>query len=175
MRIAKRFKVELCASDDDDRKRLAQPYLDTKHECLAATNGHMLVVAPVELCDNDRSGPISCTALRFARNQRTDIVDPDISMVATGKALNLKDGTSFPRADTEFPPYREVIPDKDRPNTRKVAFNAQYLWELCQAMGGADDPHVIITIGAEPRDPILVERDDTEAIGVLMPRTDHLQ
>jgi hypothetical protein len=178
MRIDKTHKIELVASTDTTRTALCALHLNAEPDDdgrghLVATNGHMLVKLPAELCDDDTTGPIAPQALKAARKLAKG--DEKLGVKANG-SLVLIDGSTQPRRDVgQYPPYKQVIPSNER-KTVTVGLNAEYLWRLCQALGGSKAAAFVkleIPVcekGEESTlDPLVVRRSDSDGLGVLMP------
>jgi hypothetical protein len=144
MKISKTAKIELIICKDETRPHLTSAYLDTETSSLVATDGGRLVQVPVELEDGDVSGLITPDALKEARKQAGN----SASSIAANGALRFANGGQMPRPQEDvvgkFPPYKGIIAS-DAGDT-KVALNAAWLWDICQALGGTrKDAHVVLT------------------------------
>lgn len=174
MRIDKDHKIELCASHDECRPHLLHPQLDVENKRLMATDGHRLVILPVELDDGDVSGPVSREAIKAARKGplAKSKAGGVIAINANG-SLAIEQGPTFPRPDNEsFPPVDKVVPN-GKNHTVVVGLNARYLWEIAQALGTVNVRIEIAPAeaGKPMLDPIVVTTngDRDAGVGVLMP------
>lgn len=166
MKLPKSCKIELVASNDAGRKRLAEPCLVDGH--LVASNGQAMVVIPVECSPEDTNGYITRQALQAARKVSRIYGDCDIR--ANG-ALTLADGTQFPRpTEFKYPEYKNAIPSDTETYPLTIGLNVRTLWEMAQAMGCE---HVSISI-KDAISPFMVRPAGhplaaPKAMGVLMP------
>lgn len=175
MKIDRDAKIELLISSDAARPHLNNAYLDVENKCLVATDGHRLIKYAVEIDEGDTTGFVSATALKAARK----LTPKDHQLIIrASKVLVLSDGTVFPRPDESagaFVPYERVIPDYSKREVVKVGLNAQFLYEICQALGGSKKcanvsltfPH--IPGGKIMLDPIRVEFGVQDGVAILMP------
>lgn len=153
MRFDSKYKPELCASKDLTRENLLFVELDVKEQALLATDGHRLIKVPCIPEDGDVTGPVTADALKAARKAAKVRRSAFADLKANG-ALTLPDGTSLPRPGSrQFPPWQEAIPRTE--GRRQIAFNAKYLKEIADALG-SDDGIVVLSIGEDARDPLLV-------------------
>ena len=162
MKLDPRFKPELVTSKDSTRYNLSAPWFDADAQRVVATDGHRLVVLPVEEPSGD-SRHLTDRELAVLRN---DGMEP---------------GDDHQRG--KFPGWKEVAKDvvPGGPGTITFGFNARYLLEIAEAIG-QDDEHetqVYLTVKIGPKGvnrgaPILVRpaRDAdllSGAYGLLMP------
>lgn len=180
MKFDRKFKPELCASQDLTRESLAHVELDTESKVMVATNGGCMVVIPVTLDSNDKSGPIHTDALTVARKAAKKLKQTDAEINANG-VLNIPAaGIDMQRpSERGFVQWEQAVP-KDRKVT--VAFNAKMLKDIADAIGSPDGV-VYLSIGEE-LDPIVVwnglgngfgngeadvQNSDRDPFGILMP------
>lgn len=185
MKFDLKHKPELFASKDETRPHLTQCHLDVEAAKLVATDGHRLIVLPVEVDEHDHTGWVSAEALEAARKAERKRRGTHATIAANGALATGADGTgpTFPRRTQEeagpFPPYQHVV---GVPTTRYVvdfAVNASYLAEAAKAMG-SDSLRIRLFVD-EPRDttdptlttlnPIHVTNEHTApgALCVVMP------
>lgn len=148
------------------RVYLTMPHLDVEKKRLIATNGHALVVHPVELEEGDTSGPVPLDALRVIRAKRAGD-----SIALSGNAV--AEGLTYPRPDFGgyYPDVDRVIPAKpDTPPT--IVFDAASLLALAQAMTDKK-PIVRVWVGKTPHDALYIEAIYAPGVvGVQMPSRD---
>ena len=169
MKIKKECKIEMVASKDSTRLALNNPYLQGSN--LIATDGHRLVAIPVEREDGDSDGPIDSSAFKLARKTSSSEKFSKISANGCLK-VQTKDGEiTMQRKNLDgysFPQWQKVLPNPDRGGI-KIAFNAEYLYEMAEALGTKT---VTIEI-LDANSPIVVKGSNENyiegSIGVLMP------
>ena len=128
-------KIELAAGAKDyKRPSLQAPYLDTTKAVLVATNGAILAELPVELDDDDISGPVPIGALKEARKPENLKDATECAMKCNGTA-KLSGGMSVPRGDTcqEFPDHQKIIKDKYQTDP-DIRIDVQQLKNLVAAL-----------------------------------------
>ena len=166
MKIKKECKIELVASKDSTRFALNNPYLQGSN--LIATDGHRLVAIPVEREDGDSDGPIDCSAFKLSRKTSSEF-----SKISANGCLKVqtKDGEITMQRnfkEINFPNWQKVLPNSDRGGI-KIAFNAEYLYQMAEALGTKT---VTIEI-LDSNSPIIVKGSNENyiegSIGVLMP------
>lgn len=145
------------------RVYLTAPYLDVAKARLVATNGHALVIHPVEIDAGDTSGHVPIDALKAAGGKRGGG-----SIALNGSAT--VGGVQYPRPDLgQYPDVDRVIPAKpETPPT--VIFDAELLLKLAQAM--TDRKAIVrVWVGKKPGDALRVEAVHAAdgVVGVLMP------
>ena len=168
MKIKKECKIELVASKDSTRLALNNPYLQGSN--LIATDGHRLVAIPVELEEGDSDGPIDCSAFKLAR--KTSSSEKFSKINANGSLkVQTKDGEIIMQRsfkDINFPAWQKVLPNSDRGGI-KIAFNAEYLYEMAEALGTKTVTLEIL----DSNSPIIVKGSNENyiegSVGVLMP------
>lgn len=148
MRFDPKVKPEVFACKDSTREHLTRVQLDCEHRRLVATNGHAMIVTPVEDCDDDHTGPIDPAVLIAARKATKYMP----SLAANG-CVKLPDGTTYlrPGDAADFPPWQNVMPAKDRQVRARIGVNAGYLADIAKACGR--DAIVTMSIAGE-LDPI---------------------
>jgi hypothetical protein len=147
MKIDRSWKIEEAVSLDDTRYNLQSPHLEIdKHDpargTLAATDGHILAVAPVEVEKGDKAGPVSPEALTRARKLAKR--GEDAALTATGTDPHrLVDGSTVPRPafpeGTSFPNWRQIMPAETEkratPGRFTVAFDVDLLVAASKVVG----------------------------------------
>lgn len=137
--MPKKCKIESAASKDKTRACLMEPYLEIREggSRIAATNGKILAVIPVETEEGEASGYVSPDALKAARKGRL----PDVEIHCNG-ALQVQGGASFPRTEStelSFPRIDGVIvpPNEEIPGCQRVklVLNVDLLSALADALG----------------------------------------
>ena len=171
MVINKKYKPELIVSEDSTLPNIGHPHLDRNKQKVIATNGHMMIILPVQCADADTSGAVPKDALKVARKEARKSSNVLLELNGAAKATN---GQTFPRPDLSFPPYEQLIPNFGNAKTHTFAFNATYLKALSDALGIEKYTGVQITINLDDVEaPILVrstaEKTPEDAIGILMP------
>lgn len=159
MKLDPRYKPELCVSDDEDRFNLTLPYFNAETKTISATNGHLLVVVPVEVEEGEKS---------------RHVVQPELDRARFPVSLAAED---IVRDRGVFPDLTKVVPSFKpfSSGTATVGLNAESLLKISQAIG-AEQSRVVLTFvpGCE-RDggAILVTAGEWlkpgVAFGVLMP------
>jgi len=167
-------KIEVVAAKDKTRPVLSNVHLDVEHKRLVATNGHSLAVNPVEVDDQDTSGPISPEAIKLARKSGRKWADRHI--LANGDLRVPLAGVSLdrPEDEREYPDFDQIVPRVDAENTpASIALDAKLLYELSQAIC-EDGNRVILWINPVKHGPIYVKPAtvSSENYGVIMPVND---
>jgi len=138
MKLPKDHITELACSVKQNRPSLEAPYLDITKGVgnVVSTSGHVISVTPVDLGKEDTAGLIPIAALKEARKlaKREDNLTLDCSDSAK---VTLSDGRTFPRADTQFPNWRMVIPAEDSEVAASICINAELLAKLAKSLGTA--------------------------------------
>ena len=115
MRYDVRHKLDkgICANDGIMR-HIDNPYLDVDAKQIVATDGHGLILVPVEIEDGDQSGYIPIDAIREGQKKQNRIGDKVEIDCSISDTVSLKyAGLTFRRPnDTTYPDYKRVIPDK---------------------------------------------------------------
>lgn len=159
MKLDPRYKPELCVSDDEDRFNLTLPYFNAETKTISATNGHLLVVVPVEAGEGEKS---------------RHVVQPELDRARFPVSLAAED---IVRDRGVFPDLTKVVPSFKpfSSGTATVGLNAESLLKISQAIG-AEHSRVVLTFvpGCEREDGgILVTAGEWlqpgDAFGVLMP------
>lgn len=154
MIIPKTCKLELCASDKDNRAVLNEPYLDIttspageRTGQLVSVNGRVLAVVPVQVDEHDVPGHVSEEVLKTGRKLAGR--DGMVSVTCNGNAT-FSDGRTMPRhgvapapgPGNAYPNWRQVLPEKlDGPSAGAtpthaiVTIDISLLWKLAQALG----------------------------------------
>jgi len=162
VKLDPRYKPELVTSKDSTRYNLSAPWFDAEAQRVVATDGHRLVVLPVE----EPSGPSRHLTGRELDVLRNDGVEP---------------GDDDQRG--QFPGWKALAVDvvPGGPGTITFGFNARYLLEIAEAIGQDDEreTQVYLTVkvgsqGVNRGAPILVRparKADmlSGAYGLLMP------
>jgi DNA polymerase III sliding clamp (beta) subunit (PCNA family) len=164
MRFDGSTKPEAFTSKDETRTHLYNVYLDTEAKKLVATDGHRMIVTPVEDCENDHSGFVSRDALEYARKLAGG--RKGTPTIGANGVLACENGATFPRPEGEFVNWKQVMPKPDK-KARTIGVNAKYLASIFASLG---DCGVRLTVRGE-LDPIEItttgELGDTTI--VIMP------
>lgn len=184
MKFRKSFKPELFTYKDGDRPHLEHLHLDVEGKRLVATDGHRMVVVPVEIEPGDKSGPIPTRVLAAARHH--ELKQCETARVgakrlhALGTGMDAK-GPVFERpvlAEPGYPPYAKVVSDSLQPTGKTVTFgvNPQYLLDCAKALGCQ---HVQVTVTlptAETKGKVMwalkvmaTGEDETKGVCFVMP------
>lgn len=119
--------IEKCA-DVKGIRGMNEPHLDVENSKLIATDGHRMVVLPVELDADDTTGEITRDVLKSARK-----INRETAEVRANGGYTLSDGSTSPRSSiTSYPNWERVVPPKGR---LEIILNARYLHEISQALG----------------------------------------
>jgi DNA polymerase III sliding clamp (beta) subunit (PCNA family) len=176
MKIPVACKIELCASKDETRLCLVNPYFDKAANAIIATQGMSMAIVPVESDESDVSGFVSPTALAMARKQARK-GEGGAEIYLNGSQL-LADKTVLVRPSEEsngrFPNWQQVVPkmESEAYGTIRIGLNAKLLWELAQAIGSecvclsikdANSPLIVTPSGGSK--PVACR----DAKGILMP------
>jgi len=133
--------VEDCCAKDDVRAYLNYPYLDLstkKQPVLVATNGHYLLAVDVSVYGTVEQGWFPLEAIKRVRTAwkkgKTSLYPPrlyvDGNMCGTGDVM-------FKRPDRgalKFPDWRNLIPKLKESMKPDIAFNANYLLQVQNAL-----------------------------------------
>lgn len=155
MRLHKKCKIEFAASKDKSRACLMEPYLEIREggfARIAATDGKILAVIPVECEDGETSGYVSADALKAARKGKL----PEAEIHCNG-ALQVQGGATFPRMDStefSFPKIDAVTvpPNQEIHGCQRVrlVINTALLSRLAEALGS---DAVVLELQAEESPP----------------------
>jgi hypothetical protein len=145
MLIPKSLKLDLVCSTDPTRYGGAMQAINVTEiaegvATCVATDGRMLAVVKVGTNEGDAVGLIPFAAWAEARKGRE-------TLTAAGsiKVPNKKGAVSeFQRPEGEFPRYKSIVVENEGGVT--VAFNAEYLWRLAQAIGTDSDGLYVVTL-----------------------------
>ena len=143
-------KVENAVAKGESRPSLMYVHFDRENNCLAAANGFVMLVAPVDplyYVGEDVTGPISVEAIKEARKRKCDIH-------ALSDKLNLVSGVgelavmSLPRPGLEypFPDYLTLIKGWVHPWTVAL-LNRDYLRGMLQALEVMDEKDATLSLG----------------------------
>lgn len=135
MKLHKTCQVEKVTSSDRTRPVLSHAFLSG--ETLIATDGKAMIQLPVERSEGDEDGFVTVEALKAARKEakRADALE----LKANG-CLALPSGASFPRPIEarigRWPNCQAVwAPVWEKPVAMRIAFSAELLANLAEAMG----------------------------------------
>lgn len=174
MRIDALFKPETITNDE--HHRLADPYLDAKAKRLVATDGHAMLVVPVEVADGEQSRWIDGRALAAARAW----AGPDATVELTGDeaAFGVVRECAQDRK-RPFPEWAEALGPlrEGDPGTVTFGIDVDKLVAIVDALGGRKrERRAIVTMTLRPDGqtrPFLIRRyalaPKVGAFGALMP------
>lgn len=148
MKINKNRRLELCASTDDTRSHMKNPWVDVEGKRILATDGMRIAVCSVEVDPKDVSGFITPRSLKEARENQP-LNDHDLTIRSKKKTLDVY-GTIFIRPQNYHPyPKVDIILNEiaERKNDVSIAVNAQFLSDAAQAIGATS-----IIISFDPND-----------------------
>lgn len=172
MRMSKEFRPELVYSPGP-RYAMSCPYLDieTDNEGLrvgriVSTDGHRLLVVPVEIDEADTQGSIPVAAFVLARKNTLKHFG-EIIIYCTEGVCAFPDGGTIPRPNVggRFPSWRAIV--APGPIEREISFDPSSLLSLCKAMGTLH--RVTIKIPANGNPLHLVGGLPGVEIAILMP------
>lgn len=156
MKFEARYQPEACVmSTYQGRPHMEHVWFDADRKRLLATNGHLAIVVPCEVEDDDVSGFVPVAAIEFARNKRDpDDLRPETIELHCREHIECE-GATFerPKPEKEFPPVDQASAKGRRgdPQTVTFAVDARYLYKLACALGGGEvdsgvHVNVLITI-----------------------------
>jgi len=129
MKIGNKYKLDKIASNDHVRPAMNHIFIDGN--TAVATNGSALAIVPVVIEEGDIGGMLSKDSFIAARK----LAKNNDLQIKLNEAEKLIDGTQRPRLELSYPDYKAIIPNYSDEETRKIQFNAKYLFELSQALG----------------------------------------
>lgn len=156
-------EIEKACATKDVRSYLNQPWLDVENKRLVATDGHIMAVHPVELGDDDTTGPVTLEAIKAARKTSGNAI------IVNGR-LEIEGVASFPRPDVgRYAQYEKVIPKKpDR--EPDLAIDANLLLNLAKALNGkGQKPQGIMLWLPKKYGSAIYAQGKSDAVGVIMP------
>ena len=141
VKIKRSLHPEICCSNDLSRETINDPYLDG--DKLISTNGHLLVVLPVEVEEGDVSGKVPKSCLSDARKKplTKSILDAELSVDLKEKDY-AKVNHSKNKFNREFSTEFETFPDwagaisKDDPTEWIIILNPDLIMTAFWALGG---------------------------------------
>ena len=145
MRMNKEFRPELVYATDK-RLSLSCPFLDIETDKegvrvgrIVATDGHRLIVVPVELDDTDTMGSIPISAFILARKGTLKHFG-EIIIYCTEGVCTMTDGGTVPRPDNgRFPDYRPIVANRWPGEVlHEISFDPKLLASMVKAMGATD-------------------------------------
>ena len=124
-------KFDKCADPKGSRPYLREPWLDVDKERLVATNGHVMVVIPVEVDSDDTTGHVPMDAVKAARKVTKD--DPHLLMETEHANAY---GGRYPRGDLgKYPNVDQIIePLPKGEGEADIILDAKMLYDLAQAL-----------------------------------------
>jgi hypothetical protein len=166
-------KVEMAvATNDDLRYYLTLPYLDLREPedpQLVATNGHMLIAAPVTITGKLESTWIPVEAIAAARKQQPAELRFASGMCGTKLAMFAAPTWT---GDAKYPEWRRLLKTAPEGET-DVMLQGRYLDKLAMALG--DDKYTGLKLCFSKKDGKIVQNDavrvnslDCEATTLLM-------
>lgn len=136
MIINRKLYPEKVSTKDSSRPMLAQPWLDCEGKRLLSCDGFALAVIPVELHENDTTGPIPICAIKEARKAGSSgsiVADNDSVSVETGTGTfsytRPEDVTAYPDVDQII---KGAVPEFGVEAT--ITLDAQKLYDLAKAL-----------------------------------------
>lgn len=181
--LTEKVQPELVASKDASRPVLTKVHLNTEASRVEVNDSYMLARFPVELDEDDTSGPIPLDALKASR-KAPNRHGGDVHIRANSHVNVTQDDAppyfTVPRgpADYQFPNIDALIPDNLA--TFSIGLNAEKLHKLAKAMGVGPNDGIELRFTADndgnpsPLRPILVRPlrfrgDENNPDGLLMP------
>lgn len=128
--------VEDLAAKKDIRFYLNQPYLDLSGSkpMLVATNGHLLVAAPVEVSGDVPQGPIPIEAIKRVRKTTGKDTGLNRLVFKDGMCGNGKVMFERPYMDCKFPAWRTLVPKFKKGVAPDITFDARYFKAMQDAL-----------------------------------------
>ncbi len=176
MKIPTCYAPEKVVSKDKERPQLANPYLDVAAESVVATDGHRLVVVPVEIMHGDVSGYLSGDMLKVARKKNRKSVEADIRDRKEIVPFDIE--WPCPAEGCTFPDWQKVLPSfkPGDPGTVTIGVNARLLKGIADALGSEGEVALSfrldsVNVEDAPESQILVRSTFAREgeLGVLMP------
>tara|TARA_R110000851_G_scaffold268071_2_gene420666 strand:+ start:1702 stop:2355 length:654 start_codon:yes stop_codon:yes gene_type:complete len=182
MKFDKKMKLHL-ATGDPGRYSMEHVQLevdDDRAARLIATNGRVLVVAPVEIDDDDTAGPIPSDAIKQAVAHATAKAPlADVSANGTVRVKTKAGTVEHERPEgEEFAKWKQVVPKGDV--VHRIALNPKLLLEACKALGAEES---VVLEYREEKGPLMIRpgqslfggevdsADFANRYGVIMPIT----
>lgn len=165
------------ASDDPTRYHIQCVLIESTADgvTLTATNGHMLVTRDFKsgCCPHGTYSVYreDLAVLKHIVKECRHMSEIDAAVIDGGLLVGTFVKMTF-KKHTYYPPYRQVIPTHAEGVTRRIAFNAEYLLAICEALareGYGKAPNVTLEFDPEqPLKAIKVTRNNS-GLGILMP------
>ena len=170
MKLKNRYPERACGIEDS-RLCLNECYLNVEKSRIESTNGHIAALLPVELDEGDTSGWISDEAIKAARKIKGPLNE---------RVLDIRAGGTLETANGEFERHdfgkmvdmERIIPKKAPEDCVRVAFNAELLHQLADAICDQNSSQIILNIDPDDKNRgMLVTPLDSEveSIGIIMP------
>ena len=162
--------IEMAVARGDTRDYLNHAHLDAENKRLIACNGNILAVVPVEVDEEDTSGPVGLDAIKAARKaagkkaNATVIVNNDQRIPAAGLSMSRPSVGEYPNVDRILKGARPLGPS--------ICLNPALLWDVARAVmpANAKDQAIRIFLPETSQRAIRVESlNGSDAIGVIMP------
>ena len=163
--------IEMAIASRDTRDYLNHAHLDAENKRLIACNGQILAIAPVEVDEEDTSGPVGIDAIKAARKasgnkaDATVIVNNDQLIPAAGMSM------SRPRVG-EYPDVDRILRGA-RPIGPSICFNPALLWDVARAvmpLHSKNQAAIRMFLPETSQQAMRVESlNGSDAIGVIMP------
>lgn len=168
MKINKQYKLSKIVSRDEIREELRYVKITRSHAI--ATNGHKMVVVPVEMELEDVPGLVDPAHIEFNNKEKLISKKIDRNLVLNPFTVETTNGWTMPRLQPgTFPKIKQILSLLlRRKHKYSIGLNARLLYELSQGIG---NDSVVLYFGEKNTMPILVKPlyDDDNEIGVLMP------
>ena len=133
MRFDRTCKIEDAVDVNNHRSFLRHLYFDAEAKTLTTSDGHLVVVIPVELDDGDTSGFVSVEAIKAARKVKgsdpTILLKNDVQVVG-----QIRFPRPDPKIEGEFPSFKHFMKLGDE-STATITFNAALLLKIQRAFG----------------------------------------
>lgn len=132
-------EIERAAADGDIRAYLNHVHLNVEQKHVVATDGHILAVVPVEVDEEDTTGPISIDAIKHARKGPKK---SDATIIANGEQRIPLMGMTLARPnDGTFPDYNMCLGRVSKSGL-SLSFDAGLLFELARALNRRDSKNL---------------------------------
>lgn len=166
-------EIEMAIASRDIRDYLNHAHLDVEKKLLIASDGNILAVVPVEVDEEDTTGPVTVDAIKAARKAAGKKADATI--IANGEQRIPAAGLTMDRPDVGGYPNVDRILSANRPLGPSICLNPALLWDVARAVMPANAKHQAIRIflPETSQQAMRVESfGDTGATGVIMPVLD---
>jgi hypothetical protein len=169
--------TEMAIASREIRDYLNHAHLDVEKKLLIASDGKILAVVPVEVDEEDTTGPVTVDAIKAARKAARKAAGKkaDATIIANGEQRIPAAGLTMDRPDVGGYPNVDRILSGVRPLGPSICLNPAQLWDVARAVMPSNTKHYAIRLflPETSQQAMRVESlSDTGATGVIMPVLD---